>query len=131
MANPELQAGALAKPVRGTMKRLKAKAKRGESTHALSVRAQCVIRDWHCLLMHRRADSGWPDTGLCGGPSEWAHIGKHRRCHTRGQAPAARHTTAGSAMLCQRHHAAYDAHAFDLEPTTVRGMDGPFRVVTR
>lgn len=68
---------------------------------------------------------------FCAGPSEWAHIGKHRRCHTRGMAPEARHTTQGSAMLCKRHHDAYDAHEFDIEPQTAAGMDGPFAVVRR
>jgi hypothetical protein len=62
---------------------------------------------------------------------EWAHIGKHRRCHTRGMAAEKRHTTTGSGMLCKRHHAAYDAHDFDLVPLDmVKGLDGAFRVVT-
>ena len=112
----------------GTAKRQKARTKRMESKQATSVRAQCVVRDWHCLFLYRRPDSGWPDVGTCVGPSEWAHIGQHRRYRTRGQAAEQRHTTAGSAMLCQWHHAAYDAHEFDIEPLTDKGMDGPFRV---
>jgi hypothetical protein len=46
---------------------------------------------------------------LCHGVSEWAHLGDKKRFKTRGQAPEIRHTTAGSLMLCQKHHADYDA----------------------
>lgn len=126
------------KPVKGTRKRLKARGQRQEAKVKKSVRAACVERDGYCLLLTRWPDQGAPaDRSVfsmvpaCGGPSEWAHIGKHRRCHTRGQAPEARHTTKGSGMLCERHHDAYDSHAFDIEATTAVGMDGAFRVVAR
>jgi len=122
---------AQAKPARGTARKLKARAKRQESKHAKCVRAQCVERDGYCLFRSRRVASGFAGYGWCDGPSEWAHIGQHRRCHTRGMEPEQRHTTAGSAMLCKRHHAAYDAHEFDIQPTTTAGMDGNFRLITR
>ena len=126
MSNPDLAIGALAKPE--PRKRVKARRKRQEATVATGVRAQCVERDGYCLL-RARVFGGF---GRCLGPSEWAHIGTHRRAHTRGQAAARRHTTAGSGMLCQRHHAAYDAHEFDLVPSDAAlGMNGNFQVVTR
>ena len=132
MANTALAPGALVKPARGTRKRLKARGKRQEAKVAKSVREQCVKRDRYCALLYRSEWRDWLDLKMaCSGPSEWAHIGKHRRCHTRGQAPEARHTTKGSGMLCKRHHDAYDAHEFDIEPQTAAGMDGAFAVVRR
>lgn len=131
---------ALPKPQRGSAKREKARAKRQEAKHAKGVRAQCVARDGYCLILTRwifvngkiQPPVVFAGVGPCLGPSEWAHVGEHRRCHTRGMAPEQRHTTAGSAMMCKRHHDAYDAHEFDLEPVdAVLGMDGNFRVVTK
>ena len=122
------QSCAIAKPE--PRKRVKGRRKRQETTVVKSVRAQCVDRDGHCLIWSR-AIAGWMFE-RCHGPSEWAHIGQHRRSHTRGMAPHRRHTTAGSGMLCQRHHQAYDAHAFDLVPSDAAlGMNGNFQVVTR
>jgi len=134
MANAELALGALAKPDKGSRKREKARFKALASKQAQVVRAKCVERDGRCLLLTRMGSALGTRHGLlalCFGPSEWAHIGQHRRCHTRGMAAEKRHTTAGSGMMCQRHHAAYDAHEFDLEPLTADGMDGGFRVVRR
>lgn len=122
------------KPLKGTAKRLKARAKRQESKHAKGVRARCVERDGYCAMSMAGRWSMSLDRRLvvdvfCSGPSEWAHIGQHRRCHTRGQAPEQRHTTQWSAMLCKRHHDAYDAHEFDIEPLNAEaGMDGFFTV---
>ena len=109
-------------------KRVKARRRRNESKVKKSVREQVDARDGYCLLGPVRPMS-FAGYGLCEGPSEWAHIGPYRRSKTRGMAPERRHTTTGSAMLCQTHHRAYDAHAFDIQPTTDRGMDGPFRIV--
>lgn len=116
------------KPTRGTHQRLKARQRRLESKVKRSIREQCVYRDGYCLL--GPVGMAFAGYGVCEGPSEWAHIGQHRRSKTRGMAPERRHTTKGSAMLCQTHHRAYDAHDFDIQPTTERGMDGPFRLVT-
>jgi hypothetical protein len=133
VANPELQPNALAKPARGTRKRVKARRQRQAAKVAKSVREDCVERDGFCLIWRRATSSDWARLAnpICDGPSEWAHIGQHRRCHTQGQAPEQRHTTKGSGMLCQRHHVAYDAHAFDIEPLTDAGMNGAFKVVVR
>ena len=114
------------KPAKGTAKRQKAAKGRAETAHAQTIRAQVAERDGACVIQFR----GNGALVSCGGRSEWAHIGRHRRCHTRGQAPEQRHTTAGTAMMCERHHRAYDAHDFDLVPVdSERGMNGPFTVV--
>lgn len=84
-----------------------------------SVRAQCVDRDGDCRLSGASAL-----VGPCEGVSEWAHLEQHRRFNTRGQAPERRHTTAGTAMLCTRHHRDYDAHSIGLHQTTSKGADG-------
>lgn len=118
------------KPPRGSARRQKAKRQRLLAKLAKAVRAQCVERDGRCAIQRHHWDK-LDVFGACSGPSEWAHIGRHRRCHTRGQAPEQRHTSGGSAILCRSHHAELDAHEFDIEPTTERGMDGPFRMVTR
>lgn len=119
------------KPPRGTKRRQKNRGKRLESKTAKSVRALCVERDGECLFATRGVETRQESLllGPCDGPSEWAHVGKHRRCFTRGQAPEVRHTTAGSAQMCRRHHRAYDAHVFDVLPTdSVKGMNGAYRV---
>jgi len=112
-------------------RRVKARRQRQASQVTRSIRAQCVDRDGYCLLgpVRPMAFAGY---GVCEGPSEWAHIGQHRRSKTRGMAPERRHTTKGSAMLCQRHHHALDQHEFDLVPSdAAMGMNGDFQVVTR
>jgi hypothetical protein len=84
-------------------KRVKARKRRHAAKVVKSVRAQCVERDGYCR-------AGWDrPVALCHGVSEWAHLGDKKRFKTRGQAPEIRHTTAGSLMLCQKHHADYDA----------------------
>lgn len=124
MANPDLLPNALQKPE--PHKRVKARRQHGERKLEKAVRRQCVERDGYCLV---DASVEILNLGACKGPSEWAHIGRHRRCLTRGMAPEKRHTTAGSAMLCRKHHRDYDAHKFDIRLVTGRGMDGPFVLV--
>lgn len=111
-------------------KRVKGRKDRHEAAIKKAVRAECVKRDGDCLIASRLPRSLRDLLGPCGGSSEWAHVGRHRRCFTRGQAPEIRHTTAGSGMLCDTHHAAYDAHAFDFE-TYEQGMDGLIGIVRR
>jgi hypothetical protein len=84
------------------------------------VRAQCVARDGFCR---------WTGAGLgaCAGPSEWAHFNEKKRFKTRGMDPRERHTTAGSLMMCRRHHRLYDAGRMQVEPLTERGADGRLR----
>ncbi len=131
-----LERTATPKPLRGSAKRAKARAKRQEAAHAKQVRAQCVERDGYCLIATQRRQGAigglaWLFLERCDGPSEWAHVGQHRRCHTRGQSPEQRHTTSGSAMLCQKHHDAYDRHVFDLKRFEGYGADDHFHVVIR
>lgn len=118
------------KPAKGTHARLKAKRKRHESQVKKSVREQTVERDGDCLIASRLLAPLRTLLGPCDGPSEWAHIGTHRRARTRGQAAERRHTTAGSGMLCQKHHQAYDAYQFDFITDTA-GMDGMIGIVRR
>jgi hypothetical protein len=126
----------LAKPKRGSHKRLKAKRARAAGKVVEIVRHRCVERDGYCFIVNRLSAAQYfdliPAIGICEGPSEWAHVGKHRRSKTRGQAAEVRHTTVGSAIACRKHHRLYDNHDFDIECFDAeRGMDGTFRVVVR
>lgn len=130
MANPSLSPSALAKPIKGSAAKAKRREKRLEAAVAKAVRAACVARDGYCLIATRLPRSMAVLLGRCEGPSEWAHVGEHRRCHTRGMEPEQRHTTAGSGMLCRGHHVAYDSHEFDFL-MGVLGMDGAGVAVIR
>lgn len=88
------------------------------------VRSRAVERDGYCRVA-KNVTLGF--LGACDGPSEWAHFGPYRRFHTRKQAPAARHTTVGSMMLCRLHHMRYDQHKFQIEAMSVWLCDGPLR----
>lgn len=101
----------IAKPEPRT--RVKGRKDRAETKVKQSVRAKCVERDGDCRF-HQRSAELTHLVGECQGESEWAHLGEKRRAKTRGMAPEARHTTAGSLMLCTAHHTAYDAHVFDI-----------------
>lgn len=97
-----------------TRKQVKAKAKRVARKVVKSVRAQCVERDGHCRYLYLAvAGDSCPKGHLahpeCDGPSEWAHLGDKKRARTRNMPAHIRHTTAGSLMLCAKHHDAYDA----------------------
>lgn len=109
------------KPAKGGRKRVAAKQKRSESAVAKAVRAACVERDGYC----RVPTSAW--LGPHGGPSEWAHLGDGKRFKTRGMAPADRHSTRLSLMLCRRHHAALDASVLAIIPITAAGADEALR----
>lgn len=85
------------------------------------VRAECAARDGYCRL------AGVARFPPCSGPSEWAHVGEHRRFKTRGMEPEARHTTAGSVMFCADHHHLYDANRLQITALTERQCDGPLR----
>lgn len=117
------------KPRRGSAKRAKAARQRREANVKRSVRADVDERDGYCLIL-RTGDVAF--LGSCWGPSEWAHVGKHRRCHTRGMTAERRHTTRGSCKMCRKHHRAYDAHEFDIQPVLEElGMDGPVVIEQR
>ncbi len=105
-------------------KRVQARRKRQAAKVVTSVRAQCVERDGYCRF------ETFPYG--CTGPSEWAHLGEQKRYRTRGMPAEVRHTTAGSLMLCRRHHSAYDrAHTLKIVPLTSLGADGPLRFDVR
>jgi hypothetical protein len=92
-------------------RRVKAREQRQAAKVVKSVRAQCVDRDGYCRIYQHRWIQGFgstPRLGACEGASEWAHLGEKKRFKTRGQAPEIRHTTAGSLMLCAKHHDDYD-----------------------
>lgn len=93
-----------------------------EATVIARVRPVVVERDGPCRIA-RNLTLGF--LGACGGPSEWAHVGSHRRFKTRKMEPEVRHTSAGTVMLCGAHHDAYDAHQFQIEELTDAGCDGP------
>jgi len=107
-------------------KRVKARRGRQESKVKKSVREQVDERDGYCVIQN----GGFSTVGKCDGASEWAHIGHYRRCFTRGMDALLRHTTKGSAKMCHKHHAGYDAHLFDLVMLSDDGMNGDFAVRT-
>jgi hypothetical protein len=99
----------LAKPE--PRKRVKGRKQRHAAKVVKSVRAQCVERDGYCKAGAAIRTQPWLESqrlGTCEGVSEWAHLGDKKRFKTRGQAPEIRHTTAGSLMLCTKHHDDYD-----------------------
>lgn len=112
--------------------RTKSRKDRAEAVAKRKTREIVAVRDGHCRLNRPYLRGVF---GACTPVSEWAHFGTHRRALTRGQAPEARHTTAGSLMLCGGsqggHHFAYDkgtgARRLMIEATTDRGADGPLR----
>lgn len=108
-------------------RRTKGRKARLESEAKTSAREQCVERDGTCRL------SGIPRLLHCDGPSEWAHLGGHRRSLTRGMDPTERHRRDKSLMLCRLHHALYDGRQrhhgerLSIEELTTKGADGPLR----
>lgn len=97
------------------------RAKTGKDMRmARKVRALVADRDGHCRIGDWELNPGdthddamsaeGPDghLGVCDGKSEWAHLGDKKRFKTRGLPPEERHTTAGSLMLCAKHHRMYD-----------------------
>lgn len=109
-----------------TAKRI-AKRRRAESPVAKQVRALCVERDGSCRYWKDVFESAFVAVE-CDGPSEWAHLENMRRSKTRNMKPELRHTTAGTAMLCRKHHDRLDGRArprLRLTMLTNRGADGP------
>lgn len=102
-----------------------AKRKRAEGPVIKAVRAACVERDGYCRY--------WKDVFEaccvaveCTGPSVWAHL--ESRAQTRNMAPARRHNTAITAMLCKFHHDRLDGRAYPRISVTAQtdlGADGP------
>jgi hypothetical protein len=109
----------LAQPKPVKAKTLKRKRQHLERMLKTAIRAACVERDGYCR--YRGVTNG---IGFCDGPSEWAHLGDKRRARTRGLSSEQRHTTAGSLMLCRRHHRLYDTHRLIIRAVTDAGADG-------
>ena len=101
-------------------KRIKARKQRAETAVKQRVRAECVERDGDCVLR----PASWH---VCGGESQWSHLGKKKRARTRGMPPEVRHTTAGSLMLCTVAHLDYDEWRMQIDELTADGADGPLR----
>jgi len=113
----------LAIPKPPSRKTEKARKRKAERDVIAAVRAKVVARDGYCRVALLRAP-----LGPCAGESEWAHV-VMKRFKTRGMPSHVRHTTAGTAMLCRRHHRLYDeAHAFAFV-LGVKGMDGVVGVI--
>lgn len=89
-----------------------------ESKTQQAVRAAVVSRDGYCRY-YKAQD--WDTIVECDGPSEWAHLGDKKRARTRNMAPEVRHTTAGSLMLCRRHHQQYDSGEIVILGTDANG----------
>jgi len=108
-----------------TRRQLKSRRDRLEAKVQRAVRAACVERDGYCRMDRHDA------AGHCDGITEWAHLGKWKRCFTRGLSPEHRHHTEGSLMLCQKHHRMYDRHRLTIEYGQ-DGANGPLavRVIT-
>ena len=107
----------------GVTARYRAQRRRAEQPVIKSVRGACVKRDGYCRYA---ANAGTIDD--CSGPSEWAHIGPMKRAHTMGMQPEERHTTAGTMMLCKRHHDQYDGRQKPrllISALTEDGAEGP------
>lgn len=112
-----------ATPKGTTRQREKGRKDRAEDKVKKAVRLECAARDGHCrLCFHGRSAWAFHFSGDViaddlaterghGGPSAWAHMHARRRSQTRNQAPARRHDTKYSLMLCQRHHDHYDGRA--------------------
>lgn len=114
-------------------KKQKARLRRDESKVIKSVRADVAARDGYCRLRYRdRAVREAIETmfGPCGGESEWAHLGDHRRFKTTRKPVWERHTTGGSCMLCSEHHRGtrgYDSNAMEIEFLTEDGANGKMK----
>lgn len=99
------------KPPRGSQKRARRARRRSETAVIQEVRPQVVLRDGYCRVRKYGLE---PVLGPCRGESQWAHLERYRKCHTRGMDAEERHTTHGTAMFCDGHHDAYDAHEFSV-----------------
>src|SRR4051812_27429058 len=84
----------------GPTARYRAKRRRAEGPVLAKVRVQVDERDGFCIFS---------PLGPCAGVSELAHLEGKKRARTRGMKPEQRHTTAGCAKACTRHHRLYDA----------------------
>lgn len=113
----------------GPTARATAKKRRAERPVVTRVRALCVERDGYCRYWKDVFEAAFVAVE-CDGPSEWAHLENMRRSKTQRMKPELRHTTAGTAMLCRKHHDRLDGRArprLRLTVLTNRGADGPLQ----
>lgn len=103
-----------------------------EASVIARVRPIVMERDGYCRVGRNLLAA----MGPCGGHSQWAHLNRSRRCHTRGMTPEERHTTRGSVALCEFHHRRYDGNFLSSTMTrlyivelTDEGADGPLAFV--
>lgn len=124
---------------KGPTAKYRAKRRRQEEPVAKKVRAECVERDGDCRVcdwennpddIHYEplpyADDEWSR-----GPSQWAHMRQNSRAKTRGMKPEARHSTAGSLMMCEFHHDRYDGRRrprIQIVAMSEHGADGPLEI---
>ena len=109
--------------------KVKARGDRYEAAVIRRVRREVVNRDGYCRVSNVNGDE-FALVGWCEGVSEWAHLEEWRRFRTMGQRPEDRHTEEGTAQLCTKHHAQYDAHQWEFQMLTTRGANGPMRIVS-
>lgn len=118
---PSVLSKPIPQPKGKTRRQIRGRRQRVARVVVKSVRAQCVERDGYCRI----GKDNRLEESRCDGPSQWCHYGPFKRARTRGQAPEARHTTSGSFMGCERHHADYDAGRLKIRALTRRLCDGP------
>lgn len=85
------------------------------------IRELVAARDGHCRYAW---DVPPTQRSRCQGESQWCHFGAFKRFKTRGQSPETRHTTAGSLMLCEKHHDEYDERRLEIVIAGGDGCDG-------
>jgi hypothetical protein len=121
----------LAQPRPEPQRRVKARSKREAAKIVRQVRAACVERDGRCRYandVHAAVltlPAGAVCITYCEGESEWAHLNEFARYKTRGQPPAARHHTHGTAIICKRHHAMLHDKKLTVSFLSDLGADGP------
>ena len=121
----EREARRLAFPKPAPRRRAKRRRDAEERRVKRDVRKIVVRRDGYCRLGKRAPTD-------CLGPSQWAHLPDLRRARTVGQRPERRHTSAGTLMLCQRHHDELDGRArprLQIEPQSRCGANGRLHFV--
>lgn len=107
-------------------RRVRSRKQRHEQAVKQDVRAAVERRDGYCRIGQMRRD--YTD---CAGPSQWAHLDGHRRSETLSMKAEIRHTTANTAMLCEKHHEMEEHGRLSLVPLDDRGADGALQLVWR
>jgi hypothetical protein len=116
------------KPVKrlNARKRIKAVSpkRRAEQSVIAKVRAACVKRDGGCRIGQLMSATSLQP---CDGDLAWCHMEGKRRHQTRKMAPADRHDTAWTLMLCAFHAELEERHSIRTEYLTAKGANGPMQ----